>query len=394
MKCSWSCSCSGSVVVVEVVVVVWCSAVAVVYLSVFLFIYLTFRLSIYLPIYLSICLSISINVAICKLENEAILRDFLTFWTWQHKKRSNSARLPQLWKLTTSKTKQICENSFKNGKLTADLTALYQFVLRFFRSICLKYCACHEKVRPGHTKCCTCHQNATPLRKSAPWLLNISDEIWWTCLLHCACHAKCIFADPLQMRHACQRFWNCYKTLTFFSLLTRCTIPCACHAKPHLNVQKWSEHVVLLTCWPRHVLRATTARTFSTSQLPKAVRAWKCASRHNGVHFFDMSTSKRDPTLRCFVHFDFQMCFAPQRHALFRHHNFQQWSEHGVFCTFWLGNVLHATTGDFPSLIWPHGSAPAALASLLFDPPEPQIIGKTQQSRLFYLFAHLDLFSS
>ena len=42
------------------------------------------------------------------------------------------------------------------------------------------------------------------------------------------------------------------------------------------------------------MLRATTACTCSTSQLPKVVRSssvlsiltWKCASRHNGVHFF------------------------------------------------------------------------------------------------------------
>ena len=47
---------------------------------------------------------------------------------------------------------------------------------------------------------------------------------------------------------------------------------------------------------------------------------------------------------------------------------------------------------QFSSLIWPAGSAPAALASLLFDPPEPQIIGKN--SRLSYLFPHLDLLSS
>ena len=92
--------------------------------------------------------------------------------------------------------------------------------------------------------------------------------------------------------------------------------------------------------------------TFSTSELPKVVRdrefltllTWKCASRHNGVHFFDIWTSKSRPTLRCFVHFDFKMCFAPQRRALFRHLNFQKWSENGVFCTFWLQNVLRATT--------------------------------------------------
>ena len=87
--------------------------------------------------------------------------------------------------------------------------------------------------------------------------------------------------------------------------------------------------------------------------------------------------------------------------SLFRHLNFKKWSEPGVFCTFSLGNVLRATTAcTFSSLIWPAGSAPAALASLLFDPPEPQIIGKTQWiatfsvSRRSYLFAHLHLLSS
>ena len=120
----------------------------------------------------------------------------------------------------------------------------------------------------------------------------------------------------------------------------------------HLNFQKPSDTEVFCTCWLQNVLRATTACTFSTSQLPKVVRHWgvlyiltsKCASRHNGVHFFDISTSKSGPTLRCFVHFDFKMCFAPQRRALFRHLNFQKWSDTEVFCTFWLGNMLRATT--------------------------------------------------
>ena len=132
----------------------------------------------------------------------------------------------------------------------------------------------------------------------------------------------------------------------------------------HLNFQKWSEPLVFLTFWLRNVLRATTACTFSTSQLPKVVRTpsvfniltSKCASRHNGVHFF-------------------------------RQRNFQKWSETQVFCTFWLANVLRATTAcNFSSLIWPAGSAPAALASLLFDPPEPQIIGKTQCFATFLPF--------
>ena len=69
------------------------------------------------------------------------------------------------------------------------------------------------------------------------------------------------------------------------------------------------------------MLRATTACTFSTSQLPKGVWTWcvlyiltsKCASCHNGVHFFDIATS-------------------------------QKWSDAAMFCTFWLRNVLRATT--------------------------------------------------
>ena len=193
-----------------------------------------------------------------------------------------------------------------------------------------------------------------------------------TCLLYSAC--------------PCHRFWKCYKTLTFCSLLTRCTIPCACHTKQHLNVQKCSEPVSFLYFWLRNVLRATTAYTFSTGQLPKVVRAW-CV-------------------LMCFVHFDLEMRFAPQRRTLFRHHSLQKWSDVGVFCTFWVGHVLcSAMACNFSSLIWPRGSAPAALASLLFDPPEPQIIGKTRRivtflpfrapaSSFFSLFLFSDLLSS
>ena len=135
----------------------------------------------------------------------------------------------------------------------------------------------------------------------------------------------------------------------------------------HLHFQKWLGAEVFCTFFLPKVLRATTACTFSTSARPKVVRTWcvlyiltsKCASRHNGVHFFQIATSKNRPTLRCFVRFYFQnvlraatactfststchrivkkwsepmcfdtfyfeMCFAPQRRALFPHLNFQK----------------------------------------------------------------------
>ena len=171
----------------------------------------------------------------------------------------------------------------------------------------------------------------------------------------------------------------------------------------HLNFQKWPETGVFCTFWLRNVLRATTACTFSTSQLPKVVRHWgvlyiltsKCASRHNGVHFFDISTSKSGPKLVCFVHFDFEMCFAPQWRAFFQHLNCQKWSNNGVFCTFSLGNVLRATTAcTFSSLVWPARSAPAALVSLLFRPSGATNHWKNSVSRLSSLFAHLRRLSS
>ena len=174
------------------------------------------------------------------------------------------------------------------------------------------------------------------------------------------------------------------------------------------------------------MLHATTACTFSTSEPPKVVRTWcvlsiftsTCASRHNGVHFFDISTSKSGPELVCFVHFHFEMCFAPQRRALFRHLNLQKWSENGVFCPFSLRHVLRATTActfstsQLPKVVrsWcvlyiftskcasRHNGVQffiSHLASWLrtrrfseptFDPPEPQIIGKIQSFATFLPF--------
>ena len=119
------------------------------------------------------------------------------------------------------------------------------------------------------------------------------------------------------------------------------------------------------------------------------------------------------------------MCFAPQRRGLFQHLNFQKWSDVGVLCTFGIGNVLRATAAyiffdistsksapklkffvhflhrnvlratkacNFSSLIWPDGSAPAALASLLFDHPEPHIIGKNALNCDFPTFSHMCIF--
>ena len=119
---------------------------------------------VYLSIYLSVCLS-SVCLSTCKLENEAILRETSckleneaipreTSSVFELDNVKNEAILRQSFKLATSKTKQFCETVFSSGKLSAELTAWYHCILRFFQSMSLKYCACHEKVKPAHTKCC------------------------------------------------------------------------------------------------------------------------------------------------------------------------------------------------------------------------------------------------
>jgi hypothetical protein len=80
----------------------------------------------------------------------------------------------------------------------------------------------------------------------------------------------------------------------------------------------------------------------------------------------------------CFAHFNFQMFFAPEWPALFRHLNFQKVV--GAWCFFAIltSNRASGHNGvQFSPLISPYGYTPAALASLLFDPPELQKIRKT-----------------
>ena len=143
------------------------------------------------------------------------------------------------------------------------------------------------------------------------------------------------------------------------------------------------------------MLRATTACTFSTSEPPKVVRdrqfltllTSKCASLKSVKNWRSRTTFGGSDVEKVHAVVARSTFWRPQRRALFRHLNFQKWSAPLVFCPFWLGNVLRATTAcTFSCLIWPAGFAPAALASLLFDPPEPQIIGKTQWIATFLSF--------
>ena len=92
---------------------------------------------------------------------------------------------------------------------------------------------------------------------------------------------------------------------------------------------------------------------------------FKCPSCHSGMQFFHISASKSAANPRCFDHVFFQICFVPQGREIF-----DLSSDHMVPCP-----------------------VPAALASLLFDPPEPQNIGKTYFLRAFFFFYFFLIFS-
>ena len=104
----------------------------------------------------------------------------------------------------------------------------------------------------------------------------------------------------------------------------------------HRNFKKWPESVVFCTFWLKNVLRATAACNFSGSELQN----WL--------------------PLRCFVHFDLQMCFAPQRRAIFGHRNFKKCSDTVSFFSIFTSKCAfrHQRRAT---------SAPAALARLLFQ---------------------------
>ena len=81
-----------------------------------------------------------------------------------------------------------------------------------------------------------------------------------------------------------------------------------------------------------------------------------CASRHNGVHFVDILTSKTAPNLECFVHFHFQMCFAPQRPAFLDTSTSKSLPAVTVFHTFHLHmciarNGVHVSTSQLPKVL-------------------------------------------
>ena len=234
------------------------------------------------------------------------------------------ARRPHFLNLTTSKMEPFCETlsifeagNIKNEAILRDFLQKWKVECRadglvpmrfgLFDSICLKYCACHEKVMPGHTV----------IRSAAPvtQIILANLKIW------------CSKLQPLSEN---QRP-DLLTYLMNMSLVLR--------MPRKMYLARCSSNAPRLPRLPsflkqRQNLTFCSLLTSAQSLAPATQNdIWTSKSRPNMLFFqhvdFEMCFAPQRRAV-CFVHFDVEMCFAPQRCALFRHFNFQKWSEREV----------------------------------------------------------------
>ena len=190
--------------------------------------------------------------------------------SWQHQKRSNSAKLPskmeslQSWRLLANSCCDFAAHVSKVLRLPQKSEARPYEVLHLFTQNRLSEL-------DGLML-----QDASPLRKSEAWPPNMHASL------------QILLKRPMRaiVFRKCRK-----KTLTFGPFLWKCKIHCACQEKFCSNVQKCSKHAVfsVLTSKWLNVLGAvaTAVYIFSTAL---------------------SSTSKSAPTLVCLQHFDLEMC--------------------------------------------------------------------------------------
>ena len=144
------------------------------------------------------------------------MRNFLKKWNVTAPNRRNSAKFFRLLTSAMSKNEAI----LPKWKVECRADGL----VAFFHSICLKYRACHAKLRPGHTKCCTCHTYIM----SQNHLSRLEDG--------------CSKMQPFSGNQRPDLLTYLMEMIDL--LLTRSRIHGAYGTKRRLNVQKWSEHGV------------------------------------------------------------------------------------------------------------------------------------------------------
>ena len=269
-------------------------------------------------------------IEVDNVKNEPSLREIFNFWTWQRQKRSNSAILPRFFEVDNIKNEAILRDFLQKWKIECRADGLVPMRFAIFpvhlskllrlprksdaRSYEVRHLSGQNHLSKPEDLML---QNATLLRKSAPGPPKRSDE-------HVSCTAPATEDASLQ-------------------ILFKCPTPaivCGNVTKPSRFAHFWEG---------AQSLAPATRNNIWTSK-SRANMWWlvhfdfeMCIAPPRRALFWHLNFQKWSDN-GVFVHFDFEMCLAPQRRALFRHLNFQKWSGAGMCCTFSLRNVLGATT--------------------------------------------------
>ena len=282
-----------------------------------------------------------------KTKNETFLRDFLQKWSFEDQKRNICARLPSKMKLWSSKTKLLCETSFKNKALKLKNEAFVRGFLQKWSFEAQKrgFCArlpskmtCWPDTWPQNSNTFQrflsgCFKSTAPATKKlgrgirSPVTATRNDHCKVTLPWHESCNpstdsvseasnidiAKHEILAPATRNAS---FRSLFKSTTPANVFTTLTNSCACHAfwkvskSLRLPREKHFE--------PQKTSRAPGALTILTS---------KSFYRAGVVQILATSTSKSAPNLSVFNDFDFQLVLARRRGANLGDFNFQKCSD-------------------------------------------------------------------
>ena len=286
-----------------------------------------------------------------KIKNETFLRDFLQKWSFETQKRSFSARLPSKTKLWRSKTKLLCETSFKNESLKLKNEAFVRDFLQKWSfedqkpSISARLpskMTCSPDSWPQNSNTfqrfwSRCFKSTAPATKKlsrgmrSPVTATRNDHCKVTLPWHESCNPSTDSASEASNIDIAKHeilapatrnasFQSLFKSTTPANVFATLTNSCACHA--FWNVSKSLRLPRENHFEPQKVVRDPGVLTILTS---------KSFSRAGVVQILKTSTSKSVPIMPFFNDFDFQIVLARRRGANFEDFNFQKCSDHASF---------------------------------------------------------------
>ena len=204
--------------------------------------------------------------------------------------------------------------------------------------MCLKFCACHEKSEARSYEVLHLSRKIIlanlkiPYSKMQPFSGNLRPDLLTSLLTD---HVSCILFNVPRV----PKFLKLLRELQILLTFTRVQNPLHLRHKTTVQRPKAAQTCGVCSIFTSKRASRQNAVHFLNIAIPKSAPALRCfwhfdfemcfAPQRRAL--FNISTSKSAPTLKCVVHFDLEICFAPKQRALFPHHSFQKCSDVEVF---------------------------------------------------------------